>query len=667
MATKKQVFGKIGRVLTGEQIHGKIETYNFSWITQDMQKWKRAITAAKSKTNPFRRQLMELYDNIVIDGHLESVVERRSISITNRKLQFYKKGTKETDESVRENICETPWMYDFMSAAVRSVPYGFSLIEFVPEKGEISKVVDLPRANVIPEENKLLWNIHNRQDGINYLEDREGDYLQFVGKAENLGKLFTAAQYVIFKRGGFADWAQFVELYGMPIREVRYDQFDQGARQAIRTEMEKMGGNPHLVLPRTAELILHDTNASGKSEVFRELIEMSNQEMSKIFLGGTLTSDAGERGARSLGEVHQEVANEIALSDMISLEYLLNWEVGDKLRDLGVPIPEGHFKFPEAELPLEERIKIDKEIDKTMTLSEEYWIKTYGVEKGEHKKADTTGEKAPNVQAITNLYEEACEDCQDDHYHVEASFDVFRDIWERLIRSIYRGGRLIVDEDLLRETARELTAGLTKGVASFPDATDELTERLTKNVQVFSGFKTYTQLRHATDLLRDENNKLKPFQQFRNEVLGMNETYNKHYLAVEYNHALASSQMAAKFEHLQSLDNAKYLTYHTALDERVRMKHRPLEGIVRPINDSFWNTYYPPNGWGCRCNVVESIKGKKTDLRKVQKPEIGEMFAHNVAKSGVVFPEKHPYFETSIAMGNEIKRRVTNVFKKKDA
>lgn len=45
--------------------------------------------------------------------------------------------------------------------------------------------------------------------------------------------------------------------------------------------------------------------------------------------------------------------------------------------------------------------------------------------------------------------------------------------------------------------------------------------------------------------------------------------------------------------------------YRTVKDNRVRPEHRLLEGVRLPKNDKFWKKYLPPNGWNCRCTVLE--------------------------------------------------------------
>ena len=47
-----------------------------------------------------------------------------------------------------------------------------------------------------------------------------------------------------------------------------------------------------------------------------------------------------------------------------------------------------------------------------------------------------------------------------------------------------------------------------------------------------------------------------------------------------------------------------YLRYITKRDERVRELHAGWDNVTLPVDDPFWKTHYPPNGWRCRCRVV---------------------------------------------------------------
>jgi uncharacterized protein with gpF-like domain len=65
------------------------------------------------------------------------------------------------------------------------------------------------------------------------------------------------------------------------------------------------------------------------------------------------------------------------------------------------------------------------------------------------------------------------------------------------------------------------------------------------------------------------------------------------------------------------------------------------------VDDPFWDMYFPPNDWGCRCDVVQLESGKITDKDKIIAPENKPMFQNNVGKTGIIFPEKHPYYKVS--------------------
>ena len=47
-----------------------------------------------------------------------------------------------------------------------------------------------------------------------------------------------------------------------------------------------------------------------------------------------------------------------------------------------------------------------------------------------------------------------------------------------------------------------------------------------------------------------------------------------------------------------------YVRYITKQDERVRASHRAWDNLALPVDDAFWKTHWPPNGWRCRCRVM---------------------------------------------------------------
>jgi SPP1 gp7 family putative phage head morphogenesis protein len=185
-------------------------------------------------------------------------------------------------------------------------------------------------------------------------------------------------------------------------------------------------------------------------------------------------------------------------------------------------------------------------------------------------------------------------------------------------------------------------------------------QALRENLFVFSGLKTHAQIKEASQWLLDEQGNRTPFNTFAQKVLSIHQTYNKHYLEAEYLFAQQSGQMAAKWVADTGGGNAGnyYLQYRTASDDKVRDSHRALHDTTLPHTDAFWDSYYPPNGWRCRCTVVRVLK---TDYTPSDSPaaiaagntattNIGAdgqnklaMFRFNPGKQQKIIPDGHPY------------------------
>lgn len=61
-------------------------------------------------------------------------------------------------------------------------------------------------------------------------------------------------------------------------------------------------------------------------------------------------------------------------------------------------------------------------------------------------------------------------------------------------------------------------------------------------------------------------------------------------------------------------DDAPYLMYDAVDDERTRPLHHAWDGLVLPVNSQFWHDHYPPNGWNCRCSVIQLSKDDLDEL-----------------------------------------------------
>jgi SPP1 gp7 family putative phage head morphogenesis protein len=164
---------------------------------------------------------------------------------------------------------------------------------------------------------------------------------------------------------------------------------------------------------------------------------------------------------------------------------------------------------------------------------------------------------------------------------------------------------------------------------------DAMRDRLNRSDYIFSGIKAFHELNQAFPSLTDDNGDVKPFEQFLNDVQTVNKDYNTNYLRSEYNFVNASADMAAKWEQFAEDGDRYLLQYRTAGDDHVREEHAALEGVTLPVDDSFWETYYPPNGWNCRCTVVQVRKDKYPETTHADAMNRGEAALQN---------DKHGFF-----------------------
>ena len=201
---------------------------------------------------------------------------------------------------------------------------------------------------------------------------------------------------------------------------------------------------------------------------------------------------------------------------------------------------------------------------------------------------------------------------------------------------------------------------------------DAMARALDENIFLFSGFKTYHELNDISRLLKDEDGNFKSFEKFLQDVQAIDASYNQNWLYAEYNFATASTQMAAKWADIERDGDEYNLQYRTAMDNLVRPEHAVLDGITLPPSDKFWNEYYPPNGWNCRCTAVQVLKDKYPTSDSDQACAAGErattqigkngqnkaeMFRFNPGKAGKVFPPKHPYYKAP----TEAKKKVSAI------
>ena len=231
-----------------------------------------------------------------------------------------------------------------------------------------------------------------------------------------------------------------------------------------------------------------------------------------------------------------------------------------------------------------------------------------------------------------------------------------KDLFSGMMRALFLQEGASFKVEIVADPAVQVFVGAHASVldSSFEkvEMSEAMRRRLSRSNYIFSGMKAFHELHEAFPSLLDENGNKKPFERFLNDVLSIDRTYNVNYLRAEYNFVSASAEMAARWERFMADGDRYNLQYRTQKDDKVRPEHAALHGVTLPPSDPFWEEFYPPNGWNCRCTVVQVRKSKYPATPHDEAMRLGDealqrdkkgMFRFNPGIEGKSVPDYNPY------------------------
>lgn len=135
-----------------------------------------------------------------------------------------------------------------------------------------------------------------------------------------MGLFRTLAWLYMFKHYSVRDFAEFLELYGMPIRIGKYGAgaTNEEKRTLLRA-LAQIGHNAAGIMPDSMTIELHNaanTGAGSGNNPFLQMVDWCEKSIARLILGQTLTSGAdGKSSTNALGNVHNEVRRDLLVSD----------------------------------------------------------------------------------------------------------------------------------------------------------------------------------------------------------------------------------------------------------------------------------------------------------------------------------------------------------------
>ena len=344
----------------------------------DMQAYMSSLSLAKSIDYPSRARLYDMYESAMLDLHLSGVLAKRLRGVTKFQIQFLRNDGK-TDEAISAQL-RSPWFKQFRRDLIMSEFWGFTLVQFYLDADNNIKYDLIDRKHYDPVRKELL-KFQNDHQGIPI--HNFSDCL-FVGTERGLGIFAEIMPAVLYKRGDMADWAQFCNIFGMPIREYTYDAGDENARRRLIADARRQGANAVYIHPKDSELkIIEAANKAGSAELYKTFADYWDSKISIRVLGNTLTTDAKETGTQALGQVHKEEEDDMNADDRDFILDVLNYDMKPIFQNLGFNTEGGQFVYAKKDnINPSQHIDIVQKLQSMGLPMDDDWLyQTFGVEK----------------------------------------------------------------------------------------------------------------------------------------------------------------------------------------------------------------------------------------------------------------------------------------------
>ena len=306
----------------------------------------------------------KVYDEIRRDPHAYAVLQKRKLEVVSREWKVFAVSDRRIDKRIAQET-ET-WLkaIDFdrlTKGMLGAIVKGFSVAEILWENRSgvwtptVIKVKKQRRFRFDVDGNLRMLTRSNSLEGVTLPDrkfivhrhsiDDDDDDPYGVG----LGSVLFWPAW--FKRQVLANWLQATRKHAAPTTLAQYQgSYDKIKQDLLAEALAMMQASDSLVVPDNVKIeLLESRGQGGQSE---ELARYLDEMMSEAVLGETLTTNSGERGARSLGDIHNEIRIAIAKADadlfcQTMKNTAIRWYVD--INYPGEAVPEVWRDFSEAE------------------------------------------------------------------------------------------------------------------------------------------------------------------------------------------------------------------------------------------------------------------------------------------------------------------------------
>lgn len=286
----------------------KVIQRDFSRTSQDVSKWRRQTIIAESVHNPLRAGLYNIYRDVVLDPHLCALMSTLEMKLKAGELKLYN-SQGECDEEETAKLKEE-WFFQYVKYFLEAKFWGHSLVQIEEVKNDKFVLSLVDRMHVAPETGMVKTEPYAyATSGTPYRERPYSDWLIEIGETHDLGILHKATPLALWKKGVMGAWSHYAEIFGMPIRIGKTAVNNPTYKANMDAMLSEMAQASWATIGLDDEIQLIQANSTDAYQVYKEMLNTVNQEMSKLVLTQTGTTD--EKSFVGSSEVHERQLNEL--------------------------------------------------------------------------------------------------------------------------------------------------------------------------------------------------------------------------------------------------------------------------------------------------------------------------------------------------------------------
>jgi len=333
------------------------------------------------------------YRELMTDPHLFSTIQQRKSGVLSLNWELQQLDSTQGEYDFINSFLNSVNLENLMDQILNTSLFGFTVFEIIWKKEGNYLIPE--RIDEKPQE----WFFFDQYNNLNYkkkfnpnLGTNDGEIvnpLKFIlvqhkpTYSNPYGERVLSRCFwpVTFKRGGLKFWITFTEKYGNPFL---VGKLPRGSAQTdidnLLTSLENMIQDAVAVIPDDSSIDIKEAQRSSSVEVFKELMNFMNSEISKAILTQTLTTEVQDTGTYAASKTMSDMLANIQQTDQRLVERAVN-----KIVDLIYQVNFNSTNKPKFILYADEDVdKILAERDQILVntgikFTKDYYIRNYNL------------------------------------------------------------------------------------------------------------------------------------------------------------------------------------------------------------------------------------------------------------------------------------------------